>query len=79
MQALGFNAGFWGFWALLWLIAQVPFMGFSAWVLMPLLPILFLVASVYYGIKTWNGDDVRVPVISSWIEDRFPQEEANSR
>lgn len=79
LQALGFNAGFWGFWALLWLIAQVPFMGFSAWVLMPLLPILFLVASVYYGIKTWNGDDVRVPVISSWIEDRFPQEETNSR
>jgi hypothetical protein len=54
-------------------------MGFSAWVLMPLLPILFLVSSVYYGIKTWNGDDVRVPVISSWIEDRFSQEEPNSR
>ena len=72
LQALGFNAGFWGFWALLWLIGQVPFMGFSAWVLMPLLPILFLVASVYYGIKTWNGDDVRVPIVTSWIEDRMP-------
>src|SRR5580693_2719729 len=36
-QALGFNVGMWGFGALLWLIAQVPFMGFSAWVLLPLL------------------------------------------
>ncbi len=72
LQALGFNAGFWGFGGLLWLIAQVPFMGFSAWVLLPLLPILFLIASVYYGIKTWNGDDVRVPIVGSWIEDRIP-------
>jgi uncharacterized membrane protein len=79
LQAIGFNAGFWGFGALLWLIAQVPFMGFSAWVLLPLLPVLFLIASVYYGIKTWNGDDVRVPVVGSWIEDRMPQGETNSR
>jgi uncharacterized membrane protein len=69
----------WGFGALLWLIAQVPFMGFSAWVLLPLLPILFLVASVYYGIKTWNGDDVRVPVVGSWIDERLPQGDVNSR
>lgn len=79
LQALGFNAGMYGFAAMLWLIAQIPFFNISAWVLLPLMPILFLVASVYYGIKTWNGDDVRVPVISSWIEDRFPQEETNSR
>jgi len=78
-QALGFNAGLWGFGALLWAIAQVPLMGFSAWVLLPLLPVLFLVASVYYGIKTWNGDDVRVPVISSWLEDRLPQGDTNAR
>jgi len=79
LQALGFNAGFWGFGALLWLIAQVPFMGFSAWVLLPLLPILFLISSVYYGIKTWNGDDVRVPVVGSWIDDRLSQGDANAR
>ncbi len=40
---------------------------------------LFLIASVYYGIKTWNGDDVRVPVVSSWIEERYPQEDASAR
>lgn len=78
LQALGFNVGFLGFWGLLSLIAQVPFLGFSAWVLVPLLAPLFLVASVYYGIKAWNGDDVRVPVVSSWIDERYPQEDANA-
>lgn len=77
IQALGFNVGFFGFWGLLSLIAQVPFLGFSAWVLVPLLAPLFLVASVYYGIKTWNGDDVRIPVVSSWLDDRFPRETAD--
>jgi uncharacterized membrane protein len=79
LQALGFNVGFLGFWGLLSLIAQVPFLGFSAWVLVPLLAPLFLVASVYYGIKTWNGDDVRIPVVSSWLDERYPQEDANAR
>jgi len=73
-QALGFNLGFFGFWGLLSLLAQVPFLGFSAWVLVPLLAPLFLVASVYYGIKTWNGDDVRIPVVTSWIDERMPKE-----
>jgi uncharacterized membrane protein len=79
LQALGFNVGFLGFWGLLSLIAQVPFLGFSAWVLVPLLAPLFLVASVYYGIKTWNGDDVRIPVVSSWLDERYPREDANAR
>ncbi len=79
IQALGFNVGFFGFWALLSLIAQIPFLGFSAWVLVPLLAPLFLVASVYYGIKTWNGDDVRIPIVTSWLDERFPQGETNSR
>jgi uncharacterized membrane protein len=79
LQALGFNAGIWGFGALLWLIGQVPFMGFSAWVLLPMLPLLFLVASVYYGIKTWNGDDVQVPIVGSWIDERIFQGDVSSR
>ncbi|MEO9026922.1 MAG: DUF4870 domain-containing protein [Candidatus Tumulicola sp.] len=72
LQALGFNLGFAGFWGLLTLLANVPFLGFSAAVLIPFLIPLFLVASVYYGIKTWNGDEVRVPIISDWIEERLP-------
>jgi uncharacterized membrane protein len=71
LQALGFNGGMWGFGGLLALLLNVPFLGFSAAVLLPLLIPLFLVASVYFGIKTWNGDEVRVPIISGWIEDRL--------
>ncbi|HEX3368373.1 MAG TPA: DUF4870 domain-containing protein [Candidatus Cybelea sp.] len=78
-QALGFNAGFFGLWALLSLVGQIPFVGFSAWILVPLLAPIFLVASVYYGIKTWNGDDVRVPIVTSWLEDRLPQGDTNAR
>lgn len=74
IQALGFNLGMFGFWGLLSVLSNVPFLGFSAGVLIPFLIPLFLVASVYFGIKTWNGDDVRVPIISGWIEDHFPSE-----
>jgi uncharacterized membrane protein len=74
LQALGFNLGMFGFAGLLTLLANVPFLGFSASVLIPFLIPLFLVASVYFGIKTWNGDDVRVPIVSGWIEDRFPDD-----
>ena len=73
-QALGFNIGMFGFWGLLTLLAGIPFLGFSASVLIPFLIPLFLVASVYFGIKTWNGDDVRVPIINGWIEDRLSSE-----
>ncbi|HEY1654452.1 MAG TPA: DUF4870 domain-containing protein [Candidatus Tumulicola sp.] len=72
LQALGFNLGMAGFAGLLTLLANVPILGFSASVLIPFLIPLFLVASVYFGIKTWNGDEVRVPIISGWIEDRLP-------
>jgi uncharacterized membrane protein len=70
-QALGFNVGIAGFAGLLTLLANVPLLGLSASVLIPFLIPLFLVASVYFGIKTWNGDEVRVPIISGWIEDRL--------
>lgn len=77
-QALGFNLGLAGFWGMLTLLANVPFLGFSAQVLIPFLIPLFLVASVYYGIKTWNGDEVRVPIIGDWIEDRLPGDPSHS-
>lgn len=71
-QALGFNVGFAGFWGLLSLLAGVPWLGFSAEVIIPFLIPVFLVASVFYGIKVWNGDEVRVPIISDWIDERIP-------
>jgi hypothetical protein len=48
-------------------------------VLVPLLAPLFLVASVYYGIKTWNGDEVRIPVVTSWLDERMPHGDTNAR
>ena len=78
-QALGFNVGVFGFGALLSLLAQVPFVGFSAWILVPLLVPFFLVASVYYGIKTWNGEDVRIPIVTSWLDERLPYGDTKSR
>lgn len=72
LQALGFNLGFAGFWGLLQLLTNVPWLGVSAAVLVPLLIPAFLVASVYYGIKVWHGEEVRVPIISDWLDDRLP-------
>jgi hypothetical protein len=72
-QALGFNIGIFGFVGLLSLIAQIPFLGLSALPLLGLWIPCFLVASVYYGIKTWNGDDVRIPIVTSWIDERMPK------
>lgn len=72
LQALGFNLAMLGFGGLLSVIANIPWLGVSASVLLPFLVPVFLVASVYYGIKTWNGDDVRVPIVGDWIEEHLP-------
>jgi uncharacterized membrane protein len=78
LQALGFSLGMSAFWFVLNLLAQVPILGFSASVLAPLLIPIFIIASVYYGIKTWNGHEVRVPILSDWIEDRLPADPSHS-
>jgi uncharacterized membrane protein len=84
IQAIGFNVAMLGFGGVLSVLAQVPWLGLSASVLVPFLLPIFLIASVYYGIKTWNGDDVRVPIIGDWIDERMPidpeaQAETNAR
>jgi uncharacterized membrane protein len=72
LQALGFNVGFAAFWGLLELTSYIPVLGWSSsFVLVMMLPI-FLVASVFFGIKAWHGDPVRVPVISDWLDERMP-------
>jgi uncharacterized membrane protein len=71
-QALGLNLGFAGFWGVLQLLATIPWLGVSAAVIIPFLIPLFLVASVYYGLRVWHGDDVRVPIIGDWLDDRLP-------
>ena len=72
LQALGFNVGMAAFGGLLSLAANIPILGVSAWVILPFLVPIFLVASVFFGIKVWHGDDVRIPVISDWIDERLP-------
>jgi len=70
VQALAFNFGCFGLWFGLGAIVHIPLLGISA---LPLLAILFpvwFVASVVYGIKVWNGDDVRVPLVSEWLDER---------
>jgi len=76
-QAIGFNFGMYGLYALLALILQLPFinvtpLGWSADVLLAFMLPIFMVLSVYYGIRAWHGDDVHVPIISDWLDDRLP-------
>ena len=72
LQALGFNVGFAAFGGLMTLAGNIPVLGWSAgFIAMFLLPI-FLVASVYFGIKVWQGEEVNVPIIGDWIEEKLP-------
>lgn len=72
LQALGFNIGFAAFYGLLELTSFIPVLGLSSsFVLLLMLPI-FLVCSVFFGIKAWHGDPVRVPVISDWLDEKLP-------
>ncbi len=74
LQAIGFNLAFAAFWGVLQLMSSlaIPWIGVESAILIPFLVPLFLVASVYYGVKTWHGDEVRVPIVSDWIEDHLP-------
>lgn len=71
-QALGFNLGMAGLWGLLSLLTSIPILGFSAGIVLAFMIPIFVVLSVYYGIRAWHGEDVRVPVISDWLDDRLP-------
>jgi uncharacterized membrane protein len=71
-QALGFNLGFAGFWGVLQLLSNIPWLGVSAEVIIPFLIPVFLIASVFYGLKVWHGDDIRVPIIGDWLDERLP-------
>jgi uncharacterized membrane protein len=72
LQALGFNVGFAAFWGVLELASNVPILGWSATFLQPFLLPAFIVLSVFFGIKVWHGDEVHVPIISDWIDERLP-------
>jgi uncharacterized membrane protein len=77
LQALGVSFGFGGLWIALSAIVNIPVLGLSAVPLLPLLIPLYIVATVVYGFKVWRGDDVRVPLLSDWLDQRWP-EDANA-
>ena len=70
LQALGLNFGLFGLWIGLGAVAQIPILGFSAWPLLALLMPLWLVATIVYAVKVFQGDDVRVPLVTDWLEER---------
>jgi uncharacterized membrane protein len=71
LQALGFNFGVYGLWFVLSAIASIPLIGFSAWPLLPLVVPVAVVASFVYGYKTWQGEDVHVPIVGDFIDRRL--------
>lgn len=71
-QALGFNVGMAALYGVLALLSSIPLLGISAGIMLAFILPVFVVLSVYYGIKAWHGDDVRVPIISDWLDDRMP-------
>ncbi len=69
-QALAVNFGLFGMWIALETLIHIPLLGISA---LPLLAALFpvwLVATIIYGVRVWQGDDVRVPLVSDWLDER---------
>jgi len=71
-QSLAFSGGMALFGLVLsWMLA-IPFLNISAMLILAVLFPVWLVGSVVYGIKTYNGDDVRIPIVTDWIEERLP-------
>jgi uncharacterized membrane protein len=70
LQALGFNFGIYGLWFALSAIATIPLIGFSALPLLALVVPVAVVVSFVYGYKTWHGEDVHVPIIGDFIDNR---------
>jgi len=68
LQALGFNLGMGVLWTAFHFAAAVPLLGWTLWGTLPFLLPVWLIASVIFAVRTWNGDDVRVPFISDYID-----------
>ncbi|MBD5604885.1 MAG: DUF4870 domain-containing protein, partial [Candidatus Eremiobacteraeota bacterium] len=69
-QALAVNFGLFGMWVALEGIFHIPVLGLSA---LPLLAAIFpiwCVATIVFAVKAWHGDDVRVPLVSDWLDER---------
>lgn len=75
-QAIGFNLGMALLYGGLSLLSQLPVLNISADILLLFFTPIFIVLSVYYGIKAWHNDEVHVPVVADWLEERFSKNSA---
>ncbi|HEY8297011.1 MAG TPA: DUF4870 domain-containing protein [Candidatus Baltobacteraceae bacterium] len=71
-QAVGFNLGMAGLYAILLFLINIPLINISATILLAFMLPVYLVLSVYFGIKVWHGDDVNVPIVGDWLEEKLP-------
>ena len=82
IQALALNGGMFalstglGVIAHLWVFAWLVW---PAWVMIPFVFPVWLVATMVYGFKAWQGEDVRVPLISDWLDERELRHENDAR
>jgi uncharacterized membrane protein len=70
IQALALNFGLFGMWVALEGIWHIPILGLSAWPLLAAIFPVWLVATIVYAVKAWHGDDVRIPLVSDWLDER---------
>ena len=40
---------------------------------------VWLVLSVIYGVKVWHGDEVRIPIVSDWLDVREARAQETAR
>jgi len=71
-QSLAFTGGTAAFGFICSMMLGIPFLQISAGILLAILFPVWLVGSIVYGIKTYNGEDVRIPIITDWIDERMP-------
>ena len=76
-QAVGFGLAITALISLFSFINGLPLIGgtpltWSTGIIGGLLFPLYIIMSVVYGIKAWHGEDVRIPIISDWLDDRLP-------
>jgi uncharacterized membrane protein len=69
-QALALNFGLFGLWVGLEVISHIWLIGWSAIPLLAVLGPIWFVSTIVYGFKVWNGEDVRVPLVSDWLDER---------
>jgi uncharacterized membrane protein len=79
LQSLAFNFGSYALITALGFIAHIPVLGWSAYPLFVIGFPVWLVLSVIYGVKVWHGDEVRIPIVSDWLDVREARAQETAR